>query len=72
MHTESLLHKAAGFGHLTVEEGIELFRHAPLTELMYVADNLRKQQVPHGKVTWQIDRNVNTTNVCIEIGRAHV
>jgi cyclic dehypoxanthinyl futalosine synthase len=21
--------------------------------------------VPHGKVTWQIDRNVNTTNVCI-------
>jgi cyclic dehypoxanthinyl futalosine synthase len=26
---------------------------------------LRKKQVPHGKVTWQIDRNVNTTNVCI-------
>ena len=21
--------------------------------------------MPHGKVTWQIDRNVNTTNVCI-------
>lgn len=32
---------------------------------MYVADELRKKQVPHGKVTWQIDRNVNTTNVCI-------
>jgi cyclic dehypoxanthinyl futalosine synthase len=30
-----------------------------------VADELRKKQVPHGKVTWQIDRNVNTTNVCI-------
>ena len=26
---------------------------------------MRKKQVPHGKVTWQIDRNVNTTNVCI-------
>ena len=26
---------------------------------------LRRKQVPHGKVTWQIDRNVNTTNVCI-------
>jgi cyclic dehypoxanthinyl futalosine synthase len=32
---------------------------------MYVADELRKKQVPHGNVTWQIDRNVNTTNVCI-------
>ena len=42
-----------------------LFEHAPLTELMFVADELRKKQVPHGKVTWQIDRNVNTTNVCI-------
>ncbi|HEY4290815.1 MAG TPA: cyclic dehypoxanthinyl futalosine synthase [Puia sp.] len=50
---------------LSIEEGVFLFQHAPLTELMYVADELRKKQVPHGKVTWQIDRNVNTTNVCI-------
>jgi len=50
---------------LTVEEGVFLFNEAPLTELMYVGDELRKKQVPHGKVTWQIDRNVNTTNVCI-------
>lgn len=42
-----------------------LFNEAPLTELMFVADSLRKKQVPHGRVTWQIDRNVNTTNVCI-------
>jgi cyclic dehypoxanthinyl futalosine synthase len=44
---------------------MHLFEHAPLAELMYVANELRKKQVPHGKVTWQIDRNVNTTNVCI-------
>ncbi|HTR31877.1 MAG TPA: cyclic dehypoxanthinyl futalosine synthase [Puia sp.] len=50
---------------LDKEEGIFLFEHAPLTELMQVANELRKMQVPHGKVTWQIDRNVNTTNVCI-------
>ena len=50
---------------LDKEEGIFLFTHAPLTELMQVANELRKMQVPHGKVTWQIDRNVNTTNVCI-------
>ena len=42
-----------------------LFEHSPLTELMFVANELRKKQVPHGKVTWQIDRNVNTTNVCV-------
>jgi len=50
---------------LSVEEGVFLYQHAPLTELMYAANDLRKKQVPHGKVTWQIDRNVNTTNVCV-------
>ncbi len=62
---KDLYGKAAEFGHLSVEEGVFLYQHAPLTDLMYVADELRKKQVPHGRVTWQIDRNVNTTNVCI-------
>ncbi len=48
-----------------MEEGVALFHEAPLTELMFVANEMRKKQVPHGMVTWQIDRNVNTTNVCI-------
>ncbi|HET9276929.1 MAG TPA: cyclic dehypoxanthinyl futalosine synthase [Flavitalea sp.] len=65
MKLEDLYQKALNFESLTVEEGVSLFSQAPLTELMFVADELRKQQVPHGKVTWQIDRNVNTTNVCI-------
>jgi cyclic dehypoxanthinyl futalosine synthase len=60
-----LYNKALRFENLSVEEGVFLFHHAPLTELMHIADELRKKQVPHGKVTWQIDRNVNTTNVCI-------
>ncbi|HMK05236.1 MAG TPA: cyclic dehypoxanthinyl futalosine synthase [Ferruginibacter sp.] len=65
MELNDLYQKALNFEFLTVEEGVFLFENAPLTELMYVADELRKKQVPHGKVTWQIDRNVNTTNVCI-------
>ncbi|MBA2328838.1 MAG: dehypoxanthine futalosine cyclase [Flavisolibacter sp.] len=65
MQLEQLFEKALNFDFLTIEEGIFLFEEAPLTELMAVADQLRKKQVPHGKVTWQIDRNVNTTNVCI-------
>jgi cyclic dehypoxanthinyl futalosine synthase len=65
MELNDLYHKALNFEFLTVEEGMYLFENAALTELMFVADELRKKQVPHGKVTWQIDRNVNTTNVCI-------
>lgn len=65
MSLSELFHKALGFEDLSIEEGMLLFEQAPLSELMYVADELRKKQVPHGKVTWQIDRNVNTTNVCI-------
>ena len=65
MQLNDLLQKALNFEFLTVEEGMFLFENAPLTELMYVANECRKKQVPHGKVTWQIDRNVNTTNVCI-------
>ena len=65
MELNDLYQKALRFEFLSVEEGMYLFENAALTELMYVADELRKKQVPHGKVTWQIDRNVNTTNVCI-------
>src|SRR5690349_12433005 len=65
MEIAALYDKALNFEFLSVDEGVYLFHHAPLAELMQVADTLRKKQVPHGKVTWQIDRNVNTTNVCI-------
>jgi len=65
MNLSELYQKALDLQFLSIEEGVFLFENAPLTELMFVANELRKKQVPHGKVTWQIDRNVNTTNVCI-------
>lgn len=65
MNTSELLEKALAFEWLTIEEGIYLFENAPLNSLVFVADELRKIQKPDGKVTWMIDRNVNTTNVCI-------
>ncbi len=65
MELANLYQKALDFSFLSVEEGMFLFEHAPLADLMQIANELRKIQVPHGKVTWQIDRNVNTTNVCI-------
>src|SRR6478752_6263610 len=65
MNLDGLYQRALNFEFLEVGEGVRLFQEAPLAALMFIADELRKKQVPHGKVTWQIDRNVNTTNVCI-------
>jgi cyclic dehypoxanthinyl futalosine synthase len=65
MQLADLYSKALKFEFLSIEEGMFLFEQAPLAELMFVANEMKKHHVPHGKVTWQIDRNVNTTNVCI-------
>ena len=65
MNVDKLLSRALDFEFLSIDEGVYLYHNAPIADLSYVANTLRKVQVPHGKVTWQIDRNVNTTNVCI-------
>ncbi len=73
MNTQQLLKRALNFEFLSEAEGVFLFKNASTAELMFVANELRKIQKPDsipsngnpGKVTWQIDRNVNTTNVCI-------
>lgn len=65
MVLSELYNRALNFEFLSIEDGVYLFNEAPLADLMFVANELRKKQVPHGKVTWIIDRNMNTTNVCI-------
>ena len=65
MQIDSLLQKAMNQEWLSAAEGVFLFENASTAELMYVGDALRKRQVPNDKVTWIIDRNSNTTNVCI-------
>ena len=37
----------------------------PLLCFIYVGNRLRQETVPGTKVTWIIDRNSNTTNVCV-------
>lgn len=65
MQTSQLLEKALQFEFLTAEEGIFLFKNASTAELMLVANELRKKKKNNSnKVTWIIDRNLNTTNVC--------
>jgi cyclic dehypoxanthinyl futalosine synthase len=73
MNISTLLQRALNFEFLSIEEGVYLFKHAPTADLIYAGNELRKIQKPDsvptngnkGIVTWQIDRNVNTTNVCI-------
>lgn len=65
MNSDLLLQRALNFEFLSANEGKYLFEHVSTADLMYVGNELRKKQKPDGKVTWIIDRNVNTTNVCI-------
>lgn len=66
MHLSELYKKALQLEFLSLEEGLYLYHNAPLPELMNIAHqirNIKKNNSPY--VTWIIDRNVNTTNVCV-------
>ncbi len=65
MNVDNLLSRALQFEFLTAEEGKYLYYNASTAALMYTGNELRKIQKPDGMVTWIIDRNLNTTNVCI-------
>ncbi|WP_020568401.1 cyclic dehypoxanthinyl futalosine synthase [Neolewinella persica] len=65
MTAPDLLERALNKEWLTAEEGVFLLENADTADLMYVANQLRFQSVPKKDVTWIIDRNSNTTNVCI-------
>ena len=65
MQVADLLQRALRLDFLSAEEGVFLFEQAPTADLVYVGDRLRQYHVPGNTVTWIIDRNSNTTNVCI-------
>lgn len=63
---EESLKRALDHAWLSSEEAWQLYAEAPLDRLCATADALRRRQVADPEVvTWQIDRNVNITNVCI-------
>lgn len=65
MTLSALYEKALHGEFLSIEEGLFLYGHAPTAELMAIGHDMRMQRKPDRIVTWQIDRNVNTTNVCV-------
>ncbi len=50
---------------LNKDEALSLYRDAPLEELCELAQDARFAHVPEQRVSYQIDRNVNYTNVCL-------
>lgn len=65
MYHNTLFKKALAGDNLTLEEGLELYKFAPVRELLSLANQIRFKHNPKSKVSWQIDWNVNYTNICI-------
>jgi len=64
MTLDQIYEKAYRLEFLTAEEGVTLFNAAPLSELMGLAHLIRQKKAPRF-VSWQIDRKINITNVCV-------
>jgi cyclic dehypoxanthinyl futalosine synthase len=60
-----VLSRARGGGRLSWDDGLALFHEATLHEAGACADLVRRRLHPADRVTYQVDRNINYTNVCI-------
>jgi cyclic dehypoxanthinyl futalosine synthase len=60
-----ILRRTVGGNRLGVDDALLLFREATLLELGEAAGAIRRRMNPPGRVTFQVDRNINYTNVCI-------
>lgn len=65
MNLEALYSHALDDQPLSPEQGLTLYQYAPTPVLIHIAHQLRCRRTSSSMVTWQIDRNVNITNVCI-------
>lgn len=65
MKFNTLYSKALALEPLTKEELVKLYCESPPSELFELAQKIRYILVPGNNVSWQIDRNINYTNVCI-------
>ena len=65
MNLQYIIDKSFAGERLSFDEVLHLYTEAPTAQLADAADRLRREKVADADVvTWQIDRNINTTNVC--------
>jgi len=67
MNLDIIYKKALAQEFLTLEEGMFLYEQVPISNLMWIANQVKSKILleKKNKVGWIIDRNVNITNVCI-------
>lgn len=65
MEREELKFRIFNSYPLTLKEAIFLYNELPVQELLAWGNEFRYHKVPQKRVSWQIDRNINYTNVCI-------
>ncbi len=65
MYLEHIADKALSGKDLELGEIVELYTYYPPNKLLSLANDIRFYVIPKREVSWQIDRNVNYTNVCI-------
>ena len=63
----SILRRAVDGDRLTIDEGITLLKHADLLSLGAASDAVCRRLHPGPYRTYNIDRNINYTNVCAAI-----
>jgi len=61
---DAILERAAAGGRITVEEGLVLLQSHRLAALGRAADSVARRLHPEPFRTYNVDRNVNYTNVC--------
>ena len=64
MTTKEIISRFNAGNAPSLEEGLEIYKTWALSDLMLVANEIRQIIHPENTVTWQIDRNVNISNVC--------
>ena len=65
LRAAKVLDRAVAGARITPAEAVLLLEEAPLLELGAAAAAVRRRLHPGAKATYQVDRNINYTNVCI-------
>ena len=68
MNIDNIIDKALKLEPLSLDEGVYLYKNAPLSVLSAAADNVKnsfKKTEDRNKVGWIIDRNINLSNICV-------
>lgn len=65
MNLHSIFDKALRSEALSKDEALYAYEKAALSDLIFIANEIRKIKHPGNTVGWIIDRNVNITNVCV-------